>query len=486
MTFPDMKNPLAHLPTVAIVGRTNVGKSSLFNRLTESRHAIVAPQPGTTRDRTYGTCRWRGREIRLIDTGGMDASQGGTAAQRRRENQPPADELPAAILRQTETALREADLILLVVDGSSGVLAADRELARRLQRLSRRPRAGHKPPKVLVACNKLDRAEGMSQVAEWFQLGLGTPWPVSAKNGRGSGDLLDAIVAELPTAPTASPLAPAIRVGLVGKPNVGKSSLVNRLCGSERVIVSPVPLTTRETQEVELDVGGVRLVLVDTAGIKPWRKVARGIEHVATGQSLAALAQLDVAVLVVEAHLPITHQDQALAHLIRSSGAGYLVAANKWDLCVAPGQSPPRDAAGHFQRQLSELGSAPVVTCSAETSQNVARILDWVVALQQRRATELSPTALAEFTASVRKRHRPVGTTAGVTGSPRGQRPRVLGLEQIGVRPPVFQVLVGPRQSLHLTYRRFLERQLEERFELGGANVKLYVRQSRPAHRRPR
>ena len=478
-----MPDPAVHTPAVALVGRTNVGKSSLFNRLTESRRAIVARDPGTTRDRTYGICRWRGEAFRLIDTGGTDVPRGREISRRKRSALQSADELPAAILRQTDAAMAEADVIILVVDGATGVLPADREIARRL--LRRRPGPAGSAPPVLVACNKLDRGGDEARIAECYQLGLGTPWPVSARNGRGTGELLDAVMGVLPRSEVRETAA-SIRVGLIGKPNVGKSSLMNRLYGGERVIVSPIPLTTRETQEAEVPFQGATVVLVDTAGIKPWRKVASGVEHIATSQSLAALSRLDVAVLVVEAHQPIAHQDQAIANLLRSSGAAYLVAANKWDLCTAPGQAPPRDGAAHFQRQLPELGLAPVVTCSAETSQNVSRILDWVVVLQQRRSSRVPAAALQEFIAAAVRRHRPIGTSAGSIGSPRSQRPRIRSIEQLSVAPPVFQVMVGPRQSLHRNYLRYLERQLEERFQLGGANLKIYVHQSRPAHRRPR
>lgn len=469
------------LPTIALIGRVNVGKSSLFNRLTESRHAIVSREPGTTRDRTFGTCIWRGRQFRLIDTGGADVATIKNSIRLLENPRPQSTRNPlgAAILRQTQTAIGEADLLLVVVDGKSGPTPEDRTLARVVARLA----TAATPPKiVLVACNKLDRAADDARTEEFRALGLGQPWAVSAKNGRGTGDLLDAIAAALTTDIAPPPVGQIIRLGMFGRPNVGKSSLVNRLLGTERAVVSPEPLTTRESQETHFTHQGKNLVLVDTAGVKPWRKTSGEVATKAQQQSLRTLQELDVALLVVEAHLPISHQDQALADLIEASDAGSIIVANKWDLAAADGLPPPNVAA-HYHTQLPPLSWAPVATISALTGQNVGKLLDLTVAIWERRQRIVPPEELAKFLTAAARRHPPRGLGRGHAGQPGAQRPRLYRMEQTGQNPPSFNLWIGHRQSLHETYRRFLLRLLVERFELAGANCKLYVKQLRPSHR---
>ncbi|MDD5109972.1 MAG: ribosome biogenesis GTPase Der [Patescibacteria group bacterium] len=479
-----------HLPTIALIGRTNVGKSSLFNRLIESRRAIVSPIANTTRDRTYGTCRWRGREIRLIDTGGADIPtlRDSIHLLERRSPQSENDPLGAGIIRQTQAAIREADVLLLVVDGKAGVLPADRDLARLLQRLTAADDRWGGPKKIFAVCNKIDRAADVERVAEFFGLGLGEPLPVSAKNGRATGELLDDVLRALPAGgetPADAPGPRAIRVGLIGKPNVGKSSLMNKISGTERAIVTPQPLTTRETQELELEHRGHTIKLFDTAGIKPWRKTVAGIETAATAQSLAALKEIDIALFTVEAQELISHQDQALAALIQQSHAGAIIVVNKWDLVAALNQPELKNIAAHYHNRLPALSFAPVRTISALTGQNVQKLLDLIVDIWERRHIEIAPDQLTDFIRYASHRHRPSGTGKGKAGEPGAERPRLTALEQVGINPPAFTLWIKPRQSLDDTYRRFLEHLLSEKFELEGTNAKLYVKQRRPAHRRP-
>lgn len=461
-----MANHSAQLPTIALIGRTNVGKSTLFNRLTETTHAIIDREAGTTRDRTYGECIWRGQRVRLIDTGGMDVGKTPTA-------------LGAAIVRQAQAAIREADALAVVVDGRLGVTPFDRQLARQLTPMTRGadPRWGN-PKRVLVVCNKIDRPAEETQVAEFFRLGLGTPRPVSAKNGRGSGELLDAMLDLLQTGSGEPAETPSLRLGLVGKPNVGKSSLVNQLVGSERVIVLPEPLTTRETQTVTLAYRECQLAIVDTAGIKPRTKISGRVAKMATRQSLQTLPTLDVAALVVDASLPVSQQDRALAGLIAEQPAGTLIVANKWDL-VQPSDILPagRDVAAHFHAQLAALSWAPVLTVSARTGQNVTNILDWTLVINERRRTRIASDELERWLKSTARAHPPSGVGSGTPGQRGSRPPRLLTLEQSGINPPRFTLQVPVRQSLSPTYQRFLHHRLTQSFGLQGANVKLHVRQ---------
>lgn len=487
-----MPKPLSHIPTIALIGRTNVGKSSLFNRLTEEHRAIVAPNAGTTRDRTYGECLWRGRKFQLIDTGGADVATVRDSIGLLFEHRPDsrADPLGGAILRQTQTAIREADLIMFVVDAQSGLLPADRQLAKLLQRITGKEAGARwgKPKRVLVVCNKIDRPADNGKLAEFFGLGLGVPMAISAKNGLGSGELLDELAALLPDATsnaTTTADSAVIRVGLVGKPNVGKSSLLNCIAGTERVVTSPIPLTTRETQEIRLVHRGHTIVLYDTAGIKPWKKTARGVEHIATSQSLETLKHLDVALLVIEGQNPISHQDQALSAMMAQGKSGVAILFNKWDLVAAAGSPPPQNLAAHVHRQLPPLAFAPVLAISARSWHNVAKILDLVVELWERRQRRIDAAQLQSFPAWAARRALPSGTGKGRAGQPGAERPRLIDLEQSDINPPSFTLWIGPRQSLSPTYRRFLERIFIQRYQLEGTNCKLYVKQRRPAHRRP-
>ena len=478
-----------HLPTIALIGRTNVGKSSLFNRLTESRRAIVSPEVNTTRDRTYGTCLWRGREIRVIDTGGADIPTLHESIRLLEHPSPQSvnDPLGAGIIRQTQAAIREADVLLLVVDGKAGVLPADRDLARLLQRLTTADSRWGGPKKIFVVCNKIDRAADTARVGEFFRLGLGDPLPVSAKNGRASGELLDIVLEAFPPEGEVSADAAfqrAIRVGLIGKPNVGKSSLMNKISGTERVIVSPQPLTTRETQELQLVHNGHTIKLFDTAGIKAWKKTVAGVESAATAQSLEALRAVDIALFTVEAQEGISHQDQSLAALIQESQAGAIIIVNKWDLVAAKDQPELKNIGAHYHNRLSALSFAPVRTISALTGQNVGKLLDLIVDIWERRHVEIAPEALEDFIRYASRRHRPSCIGRGVRGQPGAQRPRLTALEQVGINPPAFTLWIKQRQSLTDTYRRFLEHLLVEKFELEGVNAKLYVKQRRSSHRR--
>ncbi|MDO8560277.1 MAG: ribosome biogenesis GTPase Der [bacterium] len=475
---------MATLPTIALIGRTNVGKSRLFNRLTESVQAIVSPQAGTTRDRTYGTCLWRGRSFRLVDTGGADVATVRDSIRLLEHPKPEstADPLGAAIVRQTQAAIREAEVLLLVVDGRAGIQAGDRQLARVVQRLAHGTET--LPAKtVVLVCNKIDNNRDESKTAEFLALGLGDALPVSGKSGRGTGELLDVIAAALPVRP-ADPETPAIRLGLLGRPNVGKSSLANRLLGMERSVVSPEPLTTREALETPFTYQGHNMVLVDTAGIKPWKRTDRGVATVAQQQSLATLRTVDVVLLLVEAQQPISHQDQALASLIAESKTGSAIIVNKWDLVAAAGSAPIKNVAAHYHAYMPAMAWAPVMTVSAATGQNTTNILDLTLSIWQRRLQRVDAAALQELLAYAARRQRPRGTGKGKAGQPGAERPRLVKLEQTGVNPPTFTLWMKPRQSLHFTYQRFVERLLVEKFDLGGTNCKLYVQQLRAADRR--
>src|SRR5512143_4064708 len=337
---------MATLPVVAIVGRPNVGKSTLFNRLVGERIAIVEDIPGTTRDRIYATTEWRGREFSLIDTGGLE--------------DPRTGEMEAAVRRQAEAAIAEADLVLFIVDAQSGILPVEHEVADLLRR-SRKP--------VLLVANKADSWRGEAQAAEFYELGLGEVVAVSAIQGLGTGDLLDAVVEHLPAEAPEEETAGA-RVAIVGRPNVGKSSFLNTLVGSERAVVSEVPGTTRDTIDTTMELDGRRVVLLDTAGIRRRGRIEEGIEKYALLRTAQALERADVAILLIDATEGITAQDVHIAGYALEASVGLVLAVNKWDV-VDRGPEMTETVEAEVDREFHFVPWMPHHLVSAKTGRNV-------------------------------------------------------------------------------------------------------------------
>jgi GTP-binding protein len=422
---------VSRLPTVAVVGFPNVGKSTLVNRLAGGREAVTHAEPGVTRDRKRVPCEWNGVPFELLDTGGIDLAD--------------ETELAEDVQRQARIGIAEADLILLVVDGRAGVRGGDVELAKTLR--------GSQIP-VLVVVNKADRPGDEYLGAEFHQLGLGEPITVSATHGLGSGDLLDRVVRLLGELPPAPPGEEPVHVAVVGRPNAGKSSLVNAFLGSERVIVSERAGTTRDAIDTELEVDGRPVLLVDTAGLRRRSKVAGTVGYYAQLRSELAVERADVAVVVCDASDGVTAEDLRIAELAMRAGCATLLVLNKWDI----GATDVDDARARVERKLRLRPE--VVTCSALYGRNVAKVLPKALQLADRAAERIPTPELNRFVADV------VATTP--PPSRRGRRLRLYYAAQIGERPPRFAIQVNDRKLIVRDWAYHLENRMRETYGLEG------------------
>ena len=424
---------------VAIVGYPNVGKSSLVNRLTESREAVVHERPGVTRDRKELHTDWNGRSLTLIDTGGVDLDD--------------RAELAASVHEQVRAALADADAAVLVVDARAGARPGDHEVADLLRR-------GSLP--VVVAANKIDSARDIPLAAEFHSLGLGEPIPVSAAQGLGTGDLLDRIV-ELAHSSEERGSEEAeddvVRLAVIGRPNVGKSSLVNRFAGAERVIVSPVAGTTRDAIDLPIEFEGRSLVLIDTAGLRRQAKVGESIEYYTSLRSRRAAERADVALVVCDATEGITAQDLRVAELAMRSGCATALVLNKWEIGDAVDLEHER-ARAHQKLRLRPR----VLTASAKTGRNIERLLVEAIALADRSAARIPTPQLNRFLSDVVAARQPPA------GGPRhsGHRLKLLFMTQTAERPPRFSIQVNSRSRVTRDYAYFIENRLRERYHLEG------------------
>ena len=431
---------------VAIVGYPNVGKSSLVNRLTESREAVVHERPGITRDRKELSTDWNGRPLTLIDTGGVDMDD--------------RAELASAVHDQVRAALADADVAVLVVDARAGLRPGDHEVADLL-----RHGVGRRQIPAVVAANKIDSVRDVPLAAEFHRLGLGEPIAVSAAQGLGTGDLLDRIVELVPVpegGEDEEALDDTVRLAVIGRPNVGKSSLVNRFAGAERVIVSPMAGTTRDAIDLPIEFEGRRLVLVDTAGLRRQAKVGESVEYYTSLRSRRAAERADVALVVCDATEGITAQDLRVAELAMRSGCATALALNKWDVAEDVDLEHER-ARAHQKLRLRPR----VLTASAKTGRNVQRLLAEAVALADRRAGRIPTPQLNRFLSDVVAARQPPA------GGPRhaGHRLRLLFMAQTDERPPRFSIQVNSRARVTRDYAYFIENRLRDRFRLEGVPV---------------
>jgi GTP-binding protein len=459
------------LPVVALVGRPNVGKSTLFNRLVGQRKAIVEDLAGTTRDRLYGEADWAGRDFILIDTGGIElelpapASTGGAGTTEAGFQAGVSSGLFLREIRQqVEIAIAEADVIVFVVDGEAGLTAADEDVAELLRRTD-------KP--VLVAVNKADNARRRAEAVEFYALGLDDPFPVSAMHGTGTGDLLDAVVAALPPVEEGDEEEEddSIKIAILGRPNVGKSSLLNKLLGEERVIVSDIPGTTRDAIDTFITYEGLDLVLIDTAGIRRRGKIEPGVEKYSSLRSLKAINRADVCLLLIDATNMVTAQDAHIAGYILEEGKSVVVLVNKWDAIPDKTGHTINEYMAKIRTELKFLEYVPVLFISAKTGQRVDKVLAMALQVQEERLRRAPTGELNRLVHEAIAKNPPKG----------GQRHRLkfFYATQARTDPPTFVFFVNDHTLVHFTYERYLENQLRERYGFVGTPIRLFFRSRR-------
>ncbi len=457
-------------PLVAIVGRPNVGKSTFFNRMLGERVAVVEDLPGTTRDRLYGDTDWNGREFTLIDTGGLDLGDDIPVGQVGLTGQP--GNIMKHVQAQAELAIEEADVIVFMVDARAGITAADEEVADLLRR-TRKP--------VILAANKADNAARRLDAVEFYSLGLGEPIVISSIQGTGTGDLLDLIVEALPPEEeeTEEQDEDVIRIAIIGRPNVGKSSLLNAILGVERAIVSDIPGTTRDAIDTEIQFKGKKLVLIDTAGIRRRGKVGPGIEKFSVLRSTRAIERCDVALLLIDASEGLAAQDTHIAGEIQEKAKGVIIVVNKWDLAQAQHRAEregeyvhPKDeieSAEAYRRIIAEglkfIPYAPIVFTSAKTGYHVQSLLDMALNIAEMRYLRIPTARLNEVVQEAVRRHNPTVV--------RNKILKIYYATQTQVNPPTFVFFVNDTEAVHFTYERYLENKLREAFSFKGTAFRM-------------
>ena len=461
-------------PLVAVVGRPNVGKSTFFNRMIGERVAVVEDLPGTTRDRIYGDADWNGREFTLIDTGGLELGSDIPVGQVGLTGQP--GDIMKHVKAQAELAIEEADVIVFMVDARSGITAADEEVADLLRRTE-------KP--VILAANKADNAARRLDAVEFYSLGLGEPIVISSIQGTGTGDLLDVIVEALPPEDEETEDEDdedISRIAIIGRPNVGKSSLLNAILGTERSIVSEVPGTTRDAIDTELLYKDRKLVLIDTAGIRRRGKVGPGIEKFSVLRSERAIERSDVALLLIDASEGLAAQDTHIAGEILEKAKGVVVVVNKWDMAQEQQRAERRgeytdpkaeiESAEAYRRIIAEglkfIPFAPIVFASAKTGYHVQSLLDTVLNVTDMRYLRVPTARLNEVVQDAVRHHNPTVV--------RGKILKIYYATQTQVNPPTFVFFVNDTQAVHFSYERYLENKIREAFSFKGTAIRLFFK----------
>lgn len=458
-----MKKHEDKLPIVAICGRTNVGKSTLFNRLIEKRQALVSDIEGTTRDCNLGLVRWNRKIFRLVDTAGLiDA---GFINGRKKIT----TDIDSMSQQQALNYLSEAKLLLFIVDGKAGLTTEDRTLAKALRQHPDYSK------KTLLVVNKIDSGKWRTEALAFNKLGLGEPLTLSAQTGAGTGDLLDVVLAKIQAAlddDAEDNKEIAARLCIVGKPNVGKSSLLNALLGYERVIVSDQPHTTRESQDTELEHNDKIIRLIDTAGISRHGHKGKGLEKEGIAMSLQSLQRADIALLVLDISEGLTHQDAKMVEEIVERHKSLIIIANKWDKIEIKDQKHWKET---VQGKLPFATWAPIIFISAKTGAKVNKILDVALEVAAARKTEISETQLKKFLSRVVKVHLPA-KGKGL------KAPHIYEIAQKRYNPPAFTVRIGSRDDLHFSYVRFLENRLREQYDFIGTPVRMHVIKNKKKH----
>ncbi|MCL2461298.1 MAG: ribosome biogenesis GTPase Der [Defluviitaleaceae bacterium] len=432
-------------PILAIVGRPNVGKSTLFNRIAGSRISIVEDTPGVTRDRIYANAEWRGRDFTLIDTGGLE---------------PETDDfMLSQMLRQAEAAMESADVILFLTDGRAGLLDADKEVGL-LLRKTKKP--------VILAVNKIDdmRRESLDS-AEFYELGLGEPLSVSSGQALGIGDLLDEVVACFPPETEEAEETDVIKVAILGKPNVGKSSLVNKILGEERVIVSDIPGTTRDSVDSPFVKDGQKYVLIDTAGMRRKSKIKENIERYSVMRAIAAVERADVCVLMIAADDGISEQDSKIAGIAHERGKACVIAVNKWDKIEKDDKTMNKFLAD-INTELAFMPYAPKIFISALSGQRVMKLFDLIQAAAQNNAMRVATGVLNDVIVEAMAMVQPP--------TDKGRSLKIYYATQASVKPPTFVLFVNDSTLMHYSYKRYLENQIREAFGFEGTPIHFVIR----------
>jgi GTP-binding protein len=450
-------------PVVALVGRPNVGKSTLFNRLSGEPRAIVDDVPGTTRDRLFGESSWNGIPFDIIDTGGIDPS-----SSRKDPLSIGSADYITQIRWQAEMAVRESDVILFVVDAASGVTPADEEVAGMLRR-NQKMVEGKLTPPILLVVNKADSAGLRSNAVDFHALGIGEPYALSALHGTGTGDLLDELVALFPPMEEEAE-DDSIKVAIVGKPNVGKSSLLNRLVGEERAIVSPIAGTTRDATDTKLNFNGIDVTLIDTAGIRKRGKVEPGVEKYSVIRSMRSIERADVAIIVLDATVPLSAQDAHIAGYIVEAWKSAVVVVNKWD-AVEKDTYTMAEYTAKIQEDLKFMDYVPILFISAKTNQRVEQVMPMVIRVQEERLARLTTSQLNRIIQSAQDAH--------ASPAHKGRSLRMYYGTQVRSDPPTFLIYVNDPSLAHFTYVRYIENCIRKEYNFIGTPIRVIMRPRR-------
>lgn len=432
-------------PIVAVVGRPNVGKSTLFNQIGKKKLSIVDDMAGVTRDRIYMDATWLDKEFTLIDTGGIEIKS--------------ADKMLTEIRAQAKIAMDEADAIIFVVDGRAGLTSADEDIGKMLRNTD-------KP--VTVAVNKIDNLKLENEIYEFYNLGLGEPIGISASNALNLGDLLDAVVKTFPQTDEETRDEDEIRIAVIGRPNVGKSSLVNALLGEERVIVSDIPGTTRDAIDTHFFLDGTKFTLIDTAGMRKKSKIEEPVERYSVIRSLRAIDRADVVLMLIEAPVGVTEQDKKIAGYAHDSGKGCVIVVNKWDIFPNKHDRSTNRFTDNLRERLGFLQYAPVVYASALTGQRVDRVTELVKFVAEQQSMRIQTSVLNELIRDA--------VAVNPPPSKKGKSAKIFFVTQADICPPRFIIFVNEPELLHFSYLRFIENRLRESFGFEGTPLKFVVR----------
>lgn len=448
-------------PIVALVGRPNVGKSTLFNRFAGERLAIVDDVAGTTRDRMFGEAEWNGRKFSIIDTGGIDPTHGGKTPLSIGS----ADFIDD-IRKQAQVAIQEADAVLFINDGESGITAPDREVAEILRRSQKKLADGTYWPPIFVVVNKCESKERRDSAGEFYELGLGDPFAISAIHGTSTGDILDALVATFPPA-EAEEEDDSIKIAIVGKPNAGKSSLLNKLVGEERVIVSPIAGTTRDSIDTKIEFGGLDVTLIDTAGIRKRGKIDHGVEQYSVLRAFKSIERADVALLMIDATTGITAQDTHIAGYILDEWKSCVVLVNKWD-AIEKNNETMEEYTSKIKRELNFMDYVPILFISAKTGQRMEQVLPMALQVQEERLARLTTSTLNEIIHKAQDAH-PHPTHAG-------RALKMFYATQVRSDPPTFMIYVNEPKLMHFSYIRYLENQIRAEYSFLGTPIRIVTK----------